>query len=321
MTCTIGSSYTIQADDILFDIAQRELGDGNRWHEIMKPDGTPFTEKEAENLQEGQEICLPKNQAPSPGKSKEELFKFDKYRIWRFSGQTTFFFKSGMTIDIDGSPRAYHPDDAGLSEEEHDKRGKGLDYLKHAGDKGHWWGIVTDKDGNPIVQKKGDPFPGFYISTTALYDETKDEADPKHYVNSEEIPFIVLPQNNNEEFLKKAKVKLGDFAAVYNGKNGKLAFAIFADTSEFFAGGEKKIRFGEGSIALADQLGINSSRKGGVDSGVLFIVFPGSGNGQPRSVKEIEREAKKRFEEWGGIAQAKACFEELSEGVTSKQKA
>ncbi len=54
MTCTIGSSYTIKADDILFDIADRELGDGNRWREIMKSDGTPFTEKEAENLQEGQ---------------------------------------------------------------------------------------------------------------------------------------------------------------------------------------------------------------------------------------------------------------------------
>jgi endoglucanase len=70
MTCTIGSSYTIKADDILFDIAQRELGDGNRWHEIMKPDGTPFTEKEAENLQEGQEICLPKDNTTVPSQNK-----------------------------------------------------------------------------------------------------------------------------------------------------------------------------------------------------------------------------------------------------------
>jgi hypothetical protein len=236
-------------------------------------------------------------------KDKEQLFKSGQYKIWNFSGETTFFFKSGMTIDADGAPKAYHPDNIGL------------DDLENAGEPGEWWAIVTDNlksDGNPIVQGDDDPAPGYYISMTALYDGTKEETDPRRYVDATEIPYIVLPQNDDETFLKKAKVKLGDFAAVYNGENGKLAFAIFADTSELFAGGEKTTRFGEGSIALADALDIDSNpRTGGTDEGVLYVVFPRSGNGKPRSIKEITREAKERFEKWGGIAQAKACFDEL----------
>lgn len=70
MSCTLGSSYTIKAGDTLYLIAQRELGNGDRWHEIMKPNGSPFTEAESGNLQVGQEICLPKN-GSTPGPSGE----------------------------------------------------------------------------------------------------------------------------------------------------------------------------------------------------------------------------------------------------------
>ena len=45
MSCTLGSSYTIKAGDTLYLIAQRELGNGDRWHEIMKPNGSQFTEE------------------------------------------------------------------------------------------------------------------------------------------------------------------------------------------------------------------------------------------------------------------------------------
>jgi len=66
MSCTLGSSYTIKAGDTLFLIAQRELGNGDRWHEIMKLNGSPFTEAESGNLQEGQEICLPQSGSTPP---------------------------------------------------------------------------------------------------------------------------------------------------------------------------------------------------------------------------------------------------------------
>ncbi|QSJ20467.1 LysM peptidoglycan-binding domain-containing protein [Nostoc sp. UHCC 0702] len=59
MSCKVGNSYIVKVGDTLFIIAQNHLGDGNRWHEIRKPDGSPFTHADASNLQVGQEICLP----------------------------------------------------------------------------------------------------------------------------------------------------------------------------------------------------------------------------------------------------------------------
>lgn len=69
MSCKIGNGYTVQPGDILFDIAQRQLGDGNRWREIMKPDGTRFSESEVGSLQVGQVICIPGSFTPPPSNS------------------------------------------------------------------------------------------------------------------------------------------------------------------------------------------------------------------------------------------------------------
>lgn len=62
MSRQIGKPYTIKAGETLFIVAQRELNKGNRWCEIMKPNGSLFTQTEAYNVQEGQEIYLPTEQ-------------------------------------------------------------------------------------------------------------------------------------------------------------------------------------------------------------------------------------------------------------------
>lgn len=59
MSCKLGSSYIFKAGDTLSNIAQEKLGDGTRWRELMKSDGSPFTDREAQQLQVGQEVCVP----------------------------------------------------------------------------------------------------------------------------------------------------------------------------------------------------------------------------------------------------------------------
>ena len=186
------------------------------------------------------------------------------------------YFVSGMAIDADGSPHAYHP----VSD-------SGLDKLSSAGHAGNWWGIVSIK-GTPVIQNEKDPAPGFYVSTTSLQDDSKKVSDPLRYVNSETIPYFVLP--NEKAILAEAKT--GDIAYVYNLRNGKNSYAIFADVGP-------KDKIGEGSIALAKKLGIDSSpRTGGIADSVLYYVFPGSGNGKPRTIAEIDSLGKLKYEEY-----------------------
>jgi hypothetical protein len=224
---------------------------------------------------------------------KSKLFRAQKVVFWSTptsSGAPAgFFYESGLAIDADGAFRAYHPSDR-----------LGLDSLAHAGHRGDWWALVTDSgktSGRPVVQGKSDPAPGYYVSTTALYDPNNPNTrDPHRYVDAATIPYIVLhPKALNH-------ARLGDFATVVNFQNGKISAAIVADVSA------PDLPVGEGSIALAEALGINSSpRHGGKDGGVAYLIYPGSGNGRPRPLKEIVANSSQLFAAWGGFERLKAC--------------
>jgi hypothetical protein len=193
--------------------------------------------------------------------------------VWQLPDRQAFLFISGMTIDADGAPNAYHPDDVGLDE-------AGLDELANAGKPGSWNGIITGRDGDPLIQQAGDPFPGYYISCTTLSDKTKAFADPTRYVDASKIPYVVLPQ----DVADRGGARLGDFAVVVNLRNGRSSFAIYADIGTL----------GEGSVALANALGIQSNaRDGGESDGILYLLFPGSGNRRPRTIGEIKSEGEK----------------------------
>lgn len=154
-----------------------------------------------------------------------------------------------MSIDADGAPKAYHPVSA-----------QGLDALGNAGKPGNWWALVTDTgkpSGTPVVQKATDPAPRFYVSTTTLENTTKERTAPIRYVDSSTIPYVVLPS----DAIKKLKARMGDFAVVINSKNHKLSSAIVADQGP-------KGQVGEGSIALAEALGVPANpRRGGAAQG------------------------------------------------------
>jgi Fungal chitosanase of glycosyl hydrolase group 75 len=200
----------------------------------------------------------------------------------RLGASVAFFFEAGMTIDADGAPNAYNAENTGL------------DDLANAGDSTHWDGLVANGEGVPLIQGPDDPFPGYYVSCTALTDRTKSQSDPARYVDASKIPYIVLPGS----LARDAGARLGDFAMVTNTRNGKSSYAIFADIGTL----------GEGSIALADNLGIwSNAREGGTRGGIIFEVFPGSGNGQPRTVEEINTETAKLVQDAGGAGPSNGC--------------
>jgi hypothetical protein len=218
--------------------------------------------------------------------------RFREVPIWQLPGSQAFFFVSGMTIDADGAPNAYGPDDTGL------------DDLANAGVPAHWDGIITDRDGNPLIQGESDPFPGYYISCTSLSDRRKKFTDPTGYVDAAKIPYVVLPN----DLADQGGARLGDFAVVMNLRNGKSSYAIYADIGTM----------GEGSIALADNLGIwSDARRGGQSDGILYLLFPGSGNLQPRAIDEIQSEAEKLLQDWGGIEKLASCEETHNFAVTA----
>ena len=209
--------------------------------------------------------------------NKNSLLTIGDTVIWQQIGKPTIFYQSGMTIDADGSPHAYHPQNIGL------------DDLKHSKNQGCWVGILT-LNGQPIVQGKKDPAPGFYVSTTTLFGRTKKNTDPLRFVNAEQIPYIVLPR-------EKTSAKIGDFAVVYNSKNGRITNTIYADD------GPQHL-LDEGSIALAKALGIDSNPKtGGINTGTMYVVFlnSGAGQGQLRLIEDINKEVQKHFKAWGGM--------------------
>jgi hypothetical protein len=213
----------------------------------------------------------------------QEARRFYDMTVWKLPGSRAFFLISGMTIDADGAPNAYNPDDTGLDE------------LANAGSPANWNGIVTDRDGNPLTQQESDPFPGYYISCTSLSDKTKMFDDPTGYVDASSVPYVALPK----DVADWGGARLGDFAIVMNLRNAKSSFAIYADIGTL----------GEGSVALADDLGVRSNaRHGGESDGILYLLFPGSGNLQPRTIGEIQNEGEKSLlDHWIGTEGSRFC--------------
>jgi hypothetical protein len=198
---------------------------------------------------------------------------------------SAFFFESSLSVDADGAPNAYHRDNLGL------------DDLTNAGAPGSWPGLASDTFGEPYIQSPADPFPGYYVSATDLSDATKAASDPARYVDASQIPYVVLPEGIETQ----TGARLGDFAMVFNLQNGKRSPAIYADTGP-------ADRIGEGSIALAEKLGLwSDARSGGTTRGILYLLFSGSGDGRPKSLEEIESEAEQQFRAWGGDKQLAAC--------------
>lgn len=216
-----------------------------------------------------------------------ELLFVGEVPVWEIRGERGLLFIAGLAIDVDGAPNAYHPQDLGLA------------HIDNAGKPGNWWALVTDNgrpDGNPVLQEQSDPFPGYYISTTALFDPGFAPTDPRRYVDSRTIAYFVLPLG------MAVGAELGDFGVVMNTRNERLSAAIFADLGP-------RDHIGEGSIALAENLGLYSGpRRGGTSQGIAYLVFRGSGDGRPKSSEEMHSRTLEIFEAWGGKGRLRGCL-------------
>lgn len=176
------------------------------------------------------------------------------------------YFVGDADIDADGANGqngrrpAYTPAD------------DGLDALRNAKTaSGRFVGVVTDKDGKPVVQGKDDPFPGAYVSATSLHLLAKGkplaEGDPRRYVDSATVPFIVVPP---AIIRGVAGIVLGCRAKITHERTGKTCEAVVADVGPSF-------KIGELSIAAAERIGIPSNARHGGESAfcVLYELWPG----------------------------------------------
>lgn len=171
------------------------------------------------------------------------------------------WFTAGMTIDADGSPICYHPDGSP----------PGLDYLANAGRPGNWWALATDNkqsSGRPIIQRLTDPAPGFFVSMTSYKRRGYEYRDPKRYLDSGATPFIVIPAPLISTI---SPIFMGCECEAINMENGLMSVAVCGDAGP-------KNHLGEGSMALARNLGLRHDPKRGGTSRLIiqYTLYPGT---------------------------------------------
>lgn len=204
--------------------------------------------------------------------------------VYRLRGKSGYFFRAKMSVDVDGSPKAYHPYNDAIA----------LDYKGNASSdsKRYIQGVLHNG-------KTGEgPNPGYYVSATSIQDGDAWKCDS--YVDGENIPYIVFPSGWED-------LKLRNAGIVVNLRNGLYTPTMFADTNP---------RVGEASYKVATTLGLkNPSPKDGgdEDDNYVYLLFPGPKVPREKQApfwryENIATVALKAFEAWGGIAQVQACF-------------
>lgn len=129
---------------------------------------------------------------------------------------------------------------------------------------GFFWAadMDVDCDGKTTTQCNLNTDPA-YQNQTSLTDASGNPLDAAN------LPYVVIPLPSSRFDYGASGIALGDVVAVIY--NGQVNYGVFGDE------GPSDI-IGEASYAMAASLGINPDPSfGGVDTGVTYIVFPGSG--------------------------------------------
>jgi hypothetical protein len=163
-------------------------------------------------------------------------------------GKAAYEKQASPTVDFDGDPYAYAPDDSGR------------DFLANAGHPGNWWAVQTDTgrpNGRPVTTTLVNPSTGkkqeYYISLIAGWIDGKSV----NRLDAKNFNFAVLTSE-----MMAMGIKLGDWVSVVNPANGQ---SVCARVEDFGNGG----RGGEVSECVADNLVLSYTRRGVKDK--LFI--------------------------------------------------
>lgn len=212
--------------------------------------------------------------------SVSQWFDYEGIDILKVAGTNAYTYKTRhVALDADGSPRAYHPNDTGI------------DALANAGYPHKGWKAVLVVDpaqpGQPYVQPTG-PNAGYFLAKTSLMDPALPAVDPRKYVDSESVPYIVFP---GAFYAIHGTGAYGDLVVARKLGSALESAAIVAD------GGPTKAPLGEISLRLAVALGgtnPNPRNGHGAPSGDFqYVVFPGSRSAPAwrRSLSDIQTSA------------------------------
>jgi len=175
--------------------------------------------------------------------------------------------------------------------------------------------IPQARDGYPCVHGAESRYPGYFVVATTLNQAGPVRSDgcmPARYIDSERVPFFVLPAP------RLGQVEVGDIVVgqLTLGARTQIAYGIVADTGPFNQIGEGSIAFNQKLLARSDLImnlrALESvdidlgrlERQEGQQGTLAILVLGGTKQllGGNYSRETIERVGREAFARWSGAA-------------------
>jgi len=275
-------------------------------------------------------VCSPAFAQPAcnlPG-SFTHVTRHDGSRIVR-TGDGALLFSAPLAVNTDGAPNSYHPGDPwgrrlalnNICNGANAILGNGrkLDYRncpqliaafeqsKRSGwqsPKIQFYAVAT-ANGRPCIIPAG-KYAGYFVSTTSLpADSRKPVCDPRHWLDSNSVPFAIYPGHRN--FTSRG-VGTGDLVVIRNPATGRFAYGIIGDRGPAWGLGEVSLAF---ASDLRGGAPLPTTRRETYRYGLpnsQVLILSNSNMREPYTPERIKAEAEKAFRAWGGAERLQRCL-------------